>query len=73
EKIGKVIGDIEYEIQSKESNEITSKDIGKIVLDKIKEIDDVGYLRFASVYKSFKSADSFRKEVEKMSVQDGSA
>ncbi|HSA08477.1 MAG TPA: transcriptional regulator NrdR, partial [Candidatus Moranbacteria bacterium] len=36
EKIGKVIGDIEYEIQSKESNEITSKDIGKIVLDKIK-------------------------------------
>lgn len=85
EKVNKLIGDIEYEIQSKEparnashneaggSNEITSKDIGKIVLDKIKEIDDVGYLRFASVYKSFKSADSFRKEVEKMSVQDGSA
>lgn len=66
EKIGKVIGDIEYEIQAKESNEITSKEIGRFILEKLKETDDVAYLRFASVYKSFKSADSFRKEMEKM-------
>ncbi|EKE25878.1 MAG: Transcriptional repressor nrdR [uncultured bacterium] len=66
EKISKVIGDIEYEIQARESNEITSKEIGKIILEKLKETDDVAYLRFASVYKSFKSADSFRKEMEKM-------
>ncbi|KKQ60293.1 MAG: Transcriptional repressor NrdR, partial [Parcubacteria group bacterium GW2011_GWC1_38_22] len=56
EKISKVIGDIEYEIQARESNEITSKEIGKIILEKLKETDDVAYLRFASVYKSFKSA-----------------
>ena len=66
DKIGKLVGDIEYEIQARESGEITSKEIGKIVLDKLKEVDDVAYLRFASVYKDFKSADSFRKEVEKM-------
>lgn len=66
EKISKVIGDIEYEIQARESNEITSKEIGKIILEKLKETDAVAYLRFASVYKSFKSADSFRKEMEKM-------
>lgn len=66
EKISKVIGDIEYEIQARESNEITSKEIGKIILEKLKETDDVAYLRFASVYKSFKSADSFRKEMDKM-------
>lgn len=66
EKIGKAIGDIEYEIQARESNEITSKEIGKMIMEKLKELDDVGYLRFASVYKSFKTADSFRKEVEKM-------
>lgn len=66
EKISKVIGDIEYEIQARESNEITSKEIGKFILEKLKETDDVAYLRFASVYKSFKSADSFRKEMEKM-------
>lgn len=66
ERISKVIGDIEYEIQARESNEITSKEIGKFILEKLKETDDVAYLRFASVYKSFKSADSFRKEMEKM-------
>ncbi|MEI7621165.1 MAG: transcriptional regulator NrdR [Candidatus Moraniibacteriota bacterium] len=66
DKINKAIGDIEYEIQARESNEISSKEIGKMILEKLKEIDDVAYLRFASVYKSFKSADSFRKEMEKM-------
>ena len=66
EKIGKAIGDIEYDIQARESNEITSKEIGKLILQKLKELDDVAYLRFASVYKSFKSADSFRKEMEKL-------
>ncbi len=66
EKINKSIGDIEYEIQARESNEISSKEIGKMILDKLKELDDVGYLRFASVYKSFKTADSFRREMEKM-------
>jgi transcriptional repressor NrdR len=66
DKINKAIGDIEYEIQARESNEISSKEIGKMVLDKLKELDDVAYLRFASVYKSFKTAESFRKEVEKM-------
>ncbi|HBI33610.1 MAG TPA: transcriptional regulator NrdR [Candidatus Moranbacteria bacterium] len=66
EKIGKAIGDIEYEIQARESNEISSKEIGRMILEKLKELDDVAYLRFASVYKGFKNADSFRKEMEKM-------
>jgi transcriptional repressor NrdR len=66
EKISKTIGDIEYEIQARESVEITSKEIGKLILEKLKDLDDVAYLRFASVYKSFKNADSFRKEMEKM-------
>ena len=66
EKVNKAIGDIEYEIQAREGSEISSKEIGKMILEKLKEIDDVAYLRFASVYKSFKSADSFRKEMEKM-------
>lgn len=67
EKINKIIGDIEYEIQAKENCEITSKEIGRIVLEKLKETDDVAYLRFASVYKSFGSAESFRKEADKIS------
>lgn len=66
EKISKAIGDIEYEIQARESSEIPSKEIGRMILEKLKEMDDVAYLRFASVYKSFKSAESFRREMEKM-------
>lgn len=66
DRIGKAIGDIEYEIQSRESNEITSKEIGKIILKKLQQLDDVAYLRFASVYKSFKTAESFKKEMEKL-------
>jgi transcriptional repressor NrdR len=37
-----------------------------MILEKLKDLDAVGYLRFASVYKDFKSAESFRKEVEKL-------
>lgn len=70
EQIEKIIGDIEFEIHSKGEAEITSKEIGRIVLEKLKIVDDVGYLRFASVYKSFKTADSFVKEAEKSQMID---
>lgn len=66
EKIEKLLGCIEYAIHTKESNEITSREIGKIILDELKKVDDVAYLRFASVYKSFGSADSFKKELKKL-------
>jgi transcriptional repressor NrdR len=71
DQVEKIIGEIEYKIHSRESCarencEITSKEIGKIVLDKLKEVDDVAYMRFASVYKSFKNVESFKKEAEKL-------
>lgn len=69
EKIQKAIVDIEYEIQARESSEISSKDIGKMVLEKLKELDEVAYIRFASVYKSFKSVESFKKEMESLELE----
>ena len=74
EQVEKMMNEIEYKINSHESCarencEITSKEIGKIVLEKLKEIDDVAYMRFASVYKSFKSAESFKKEAEKLTAE----
>ena len=71
EEMEKMVSEIEYRINSRESGarencEITAKEIGKIVLEKLKDVDDVAYMRFASVYKSFKSAESFRKEAEKL-------
>jgi len=64
EKFAKLMGDIEYEIQTKDSPEISTRDIGKIVLKKLRELDEVAYVRFASVYKSFGSIDSFKKELD---------
>jgi transcriptional repressor NrdR len=66
EKLAKIMSDIEYEIQSLEKSEITSKEIGKIVLEKLKEVDEVAYVRFASVYKSFGSIESFKKELNNL-------
>jgi transcriptional repressor NrdR len=64
ERIAKLMGDIEYEIQSMEKPEVTTREIGRIVLKKLKDLDEVAYVRFASVYKSFASIESFKKELD---------
>lgn len=64
EKFAKLLGDIEYEIRAVEKPEITTRDIGKLVLKKLRELDEVAYVRFASVYKSFGSIESFKKELD---------
>jgi transcriptional repressor NrdR len=65
-KIEEAIDEIEYKLQLDKDCEIPARVIGKLVLEKLKELDDVAYLRFASVYKGFGSADSFKKEAEKL-------
>ena len=47
--------------------EIPSKSIGEGIMDALREIDDVAYIRFASVYRQFKDIDSFKKELQKLS------
>lgn len=64
ERTMKLLGDIEYDIRALEKPEITTREIGKIVLLKLKEVDEVAYVRFASVYKSFGSVESFKKELD---------
>ena len=64
EKVAKLMGDIEYAISALEKLEITTREIGKIVLKKLKELDEVAYVRFASVYKYFGSIESFKKELD---------
>jgi len=64
ERIAKLMGDIEFSLHSLEKPEITTREIGKLVLKKLKELDEVAYVRFASVYKSFGSIESFKKELD---------
>ncbi len=57
---------VEEALRSKGTSQIESNDIGLAILDPLRELDEVGYLRFASVYKSFNSADDFEAEIRQM-------
>ena len=58
---------IETELQNSIVGEISSQDIGELVLSRLKEIDIVSYIRFASVYREFKDIDSFMDEIKRLS------
>ena len=64
--INKLIDEVETEIFAREEKEIPSDEIGEIVMDKIKDLDDVAYVRFASVYREFKDVNIFMSELKKM-------
>lgn len=66
EKIEKILGELEYDLHEKRLSEIPSREIGNLVLEKLLVVDEVAYIRFASVYKSFGSAKSFLKALEKI-------
>ena len=62
------IDEIEASLQSSVDREVTSARIGELIMEKLKEIDEVAYVRFASDYKEFDSAESFRDELAKLGV-----
>jgi len=66
EKIEKIIMEIEQELRQKFDREVPSKEIGKIIIRKLKKIDKVAYIRFASVYREFQDISEFKKEIEKI-------
>ncbi len=66
EQMERAVNDIEREILNSFRKEITSDEIGEMVMNRLKDLDDVAYVRFASVYREFKDLNSFRKELEKI-------
>jgi len=62
----KLIHSIERELQRLKKNEITSRQVGAVVMKQLKKVDQVAYIRYASVYESFKDAQEFRKELNKL-------
>ena len=60
------ISEIEASLQASVDREVTSARIGELIMEKLKDIDEVTYVRFASVYKEFDSAESFREELAKL-------
>ena len=66
EQIEDIIMYIENDINRKGISEIQSDTIGEMVMDKLKDVDEVAYVRFASVYRQFTDVNTFIAEIEKL-------
>ena len=66
ESLNALIDNVENDARSKHRNEISSKELGNMVLVRLRDLDKVAYIRFASVYKDFKDLDEFTSELEDM-------
>lgn len=66
EEMESIVRDVEIAISNTMKKEIESNEIGKLVMDKLKDVDEVAYVRFASVYRRFADLDSFMKELGAM-------
>ena len=64
EEVEKMVGKIELELRNLDSVEIKSQKIGETVIRKLKTLDKVAYIRFASVYRQFTDLESFEKELK---------
>lgn len=65
-QITQMVEEIENQIFNLEEKEISSSAIGEIVMDKLKDVDQVAYVRFASVYREFKDVNTFMDEIKKI-------
>ncbi len=66
ENIDRMVDDIEAALQNSLDREVTSVHIGEMVMDKLKGVDEVAYVRFASVYRQFKDINTFMDELAKL-------
>ena len=66
EQIHRLVDDVETEVFNLEEREISSSVIGEIVMDKLKDLEAVAYVRFASVYREFKDVNTFMDELKKI-------
>ena len=71
EQIRKLVDEVETEIFSMEEKEIPSYRIGELVMDKLKKLDEVAYVRFASVYREFKDVNTFMDELKTLLDHEG--
>ncbi len=70
ETIERAVSDIETQLQNSLDREVTSIQIGELAMEKLKDIDDVAYVRFASVYRQFRDINTFMQELNKLLETD---
>ena len=64
EKLNQLVVEVKKELQNKMDEEVTSDEIGKLVMKKLKDLDQVAYVRFASVYRQFRDVETFKIELD---------
>jgi transcriptional repressor NrdR len=62
----KLVEDVSRDVFNTLASEVTTRDIGEIVMRKLKDVDEVAYVRFASVYREFKDTQTFMKELQRL-------
>ena len=70
--IDDMVADISKQVYNSMESEITTKAIGEMVMERLKKVDEVSYVRYASVYRSFKDLSSFMSELKQMMKSDKS-
>ncbi len=65
-RIEKIVDEIEKELYNSMDREITSVYIGEMIMERLKDVDEVSYVRFASVYRQFTDINSFKEELERL-------
>ena len=65
-QIEKISEDIEKQLSNSMATEVRSQEIGEMIMDRLKDIDEVSYVRFASVYRQFKDINTFMEEIESL-------
>ena len=71
--IDEMVSDISKQVYNSMESEITTKEIGEMVMERLKKVDEVSYVRYASVYRSFKDLSSFMTELKQMMKADKKA
>lgn len=66
EEILKIVDEIEYKLLNRKSKMVSTGDIGRMVLTRLKNKDNISYLRFASVFLDFENVEEFKKEIDKL-------
>lgn len=66
ETIESTINRIKHKLRATGEREVKTRDLGELVMDELRELDDVAYVRFASVYRSFQDINEFKEEIERM-------
>lgn len=72
ERVDEALAHLLHRVRALGEREVASQLVGEMVMDELRELDEVAYVRFASVYRSFKDLDEFRAEIDRLSPRAGS-